>query len=184
VTSSPTGKEQIVLIGARGAGKSAAGMRAAQRLGLAFFDSDQQIVARAGKEIGAIFAEEGEATFRELERDIVLELFARPRSVISTGGGSVTVSAIYDALCAHSGVLWLAAPAPVLAKRISRGRQRRERPSLTGDDPVSEVPKVLAMREPLYRSCASQVIDASVALEEVVRGIEQFWQTLSHHDVR
>jgi shikimate kinase len=79
----------IILIGYRGSGKTTAGRRAAERLGWAFVDSDEEIVKRAGKSIRTIFGEDGEPAFRDLESAVVKELAPRPDHVISLGGGAV-----------------------------------------------------------------------------------------------
>src|SRR4249920_2152552 len=79
----------IVLTGFMGTGKSEVGRRLAKRLGRAFVDTDQLVEARAGKTIAAIFAEDGEAAFRVLERDAVDTAAARGEAVIAVGGGAV-----------------------------------------------------------------------------------------------
>ena len=77
----------IVLVGYRGSGKSAIGKLLAARLGLAFADTDEWVVQRAGKSIQDIFADVGEAGFRDLESAVVGELAVPGDSVIATGGG-------------------------------------------------------------------------------------------------
>src|ERR1700677_1678501 len=85
-----TGSRQIrniALIGFMGTGKSAVGRLIADQLHYGFVDTDELIESRTGKSISAIFAEDGEAAFREHERTVVRELTDRKRSVIATGGG-------------------------------------------------------------------------------------------------
>lgn len=82
-------KQNIVLIGMAGAGKTTLGRLLAQRTGRAFFDSDAAVVESAGIPIPEIFAREGEAGFRAREREAIRTLAARSGCVIATGGGAV-----------------------------------------------------------------------------------------------
>ena len=77
-----------VIIGPPGSGKSTVGPALAAALGLAFRDSDDDIVARAGKPITDIFAEEGEPAFRALEEEVVATALAEHDGVLSLGGGA------------------------------------------------------------------------------------------------
>jgi shikimate kinase len=83
------GARAIVLMGFMGTGKSEVGRRLAQRLGRAFVDTDQLVEERAGKRVAAIFADDGEAAFRTLERTAVADAAARGGAVIAVGGGAV-----------------------------------------------------------------------------------------------
>ena len=83
-------KENIVLIGMPSAGKSTVGKRLAKELGRPFIDTDEEIVKIAGKEISQIFAEIGEAGFRELESQAVRSVANENMgAVIATGGGAI-----------------------------------------------------------------------------------------------
>ena len=82
-------RENLVLIGMPGAGKTTVGRILAQKTGRVFVDSDEEITKRAGKSIPAIFAEDGEAAFRELEAAIIREAALRSGCVLATGGGTV-----------------------------------------------------------------------------------------------
>src|SRR5690349_16703567 len=81
---------QIVLLGARGSGKTTVGRAVANHFGCEFVDVDDVIVARAGKSIARIFADDGEPRFRDLEAGVVEDVMRWPDDrVISLGGGSV-----------------------------------------------------------------------------------------------
>ena len=82
-------RENLVLIGMPGAGKTTVARILAQKTGRVFVDSDEEITKRAGKSIPAIFAEDGEAAFRELEAAIIREAALRSGCVLATGGGTV-----------------------------------------------------------------------------------------------
>ena len=70
-----------------GSGKTAVGRRLAKELGLEFFDSDAEIESSTGVDISFIFEKEGEASFRQRERDCITKLTQRENIVLATGGG-------------------------------------------------------------------------------------------------
>ncbi len=83
-------KENIVLTGMPGSGKTTVGRALAEKLGREFIDTDVKIVEKAGKPITDIFAECGEAGFRELETEIIREVTSSVTgAVIATGGGAI-----------------------------------------------------------------------------------------------
>ena len=81
-------KENIVLVGMAGSGKSAIGRSVAKMLGRPFFDTDDEIERAVGKKIPQIFAEDGEEFFRRLERDAVERICSLQGIVAATGGGA------------------------------------------------------------------------------------------------
>ena len=82
-------KENIVLIGMPGSGKSAVGRILAEKTGRSLADTDQLITEKAGKPIPDIFRENGEPAFRDLESEIIRALSKQGGQIISTGGGAV-----------------------------------------------------------------------------------------------
>lgn len=144
----------VVLIGMPGSGKSAVGRVLAKRLGKEFVDLDALAVRRAGRPIPEIFAQEGEAAFRALEREIVREAGARTGCVISTGGGVVTCPENRDPL-RQNGVL------------VFLTRALDQLP--TGGRPVSQstdLRRLWVQREPLYRSFADLTVDNGGTIED------------------
>ena len=84
-------KNNIILVGLMGAGKSTIGRQLARRLNLTFYDSDKVIEERTGVGIPTIFEIEGEAGFREREEQIIAELTAMPNILLATGGGKMCI---------------------------------------------------------------------------------------------
>ena len=146
----------IVLIGYRGAGKSAVGRRLAARLGRKLVSTDAEIVKRAHRAIPEIVAQEGWDYFRDLESEICRELANRDQLVIDTGGGAILRTQNVEVLKKNGTVFWLEASVGTITKRIGGDTQR---PSLTGTKSfVDEVQDVLRERTPKYQAAADHVI--------------------------
>jgi len=79
----------IVLVGFMGAGKTAVGRELALQTGLPFVDTDHLIEQRAGRSINDIFEKDGEAGFRDLERQVVADVLDGPEAVVALGGGAL-----------------------------------------------------------------------------------------------
>ena len=107
----------ICLIGYRGTGKSTVAQQLAPRLAWDWVDADVEVELRAGKSIAAIFADDGEAAFRDLETEVVEELFRRERIAIAVGGGAVLREPNRQAIARCGAVVWLRAAVDVLAER-------------------------------------------------------------------
>lgn len=151
----------VFLIGYRGVGKSTVGERLAARLGWRALDADVELERRAGRSIADIFAAEGEPHFRDLEAALLAELAATTDTVVSLGGGAVLREENRRALAAGR-VVWLTAPAEVLAERLAADpTTAARRPNLTAQGGLAEIRTLLAAREPLYRACAEFTLDAA-----------------------
>ena len=146
----------IVLIGYRGAGKSAVGRRLAARLGRTLLSTDAEIVRRAHRTIPEIVAQDGWEYFRDLESNICRELAARNQLVIDTGGGAILRMQNVEALKNNGILFWLTASVETIVKRIGGDTQR---PSLTGAKSfVDEIQDLLRERTPKYQAAADHVI--------------------------
>lgn len=147
----------LVLVGMMGAGKSSVGKRLAQALDLPFKDADEEIEKAAGRTISEIFAEHGEAEFREGERRVIARLLDDPPHVLATGGGAFVNDTIRALVKAKALSIWLRADPEVLARRVGR---KDNRPLLRGKDPRKVLTELLAEREPAY-SQADLIIDSN-----------------------
>ena len=99
--------QNIILIGMPGCGKTTIGKLLAESTGKAFVDSDERIVALAGKSIPEIFADDGEAVFRDWETTALAQLAKQSGLVIATGGGCVTRECNYGLLHQNGRIFWL-----------------------------------------------------------------------------
>ena len=138
-----------------GSGKTAVGRQLADRLGLAFADSDAEIEARTGVDIAYIFEREGEAGFRVRERDMIDELTQREGIVLATGGGAILLPENRERLAARGTVVFLDATIEQQLERTHRGRHR---PLLATDDPRARLEELMSVRDPLYRSIATVTV--------------------------
>ena len=137
----------VALVGLMGAGKTKVGRRLAIRLGLPFFDSDQEIEAAAGETIEEIFANRGEQAFRDGERRVIARLLAGPVHVLATGGGAFMDPVTRAAISRRGVSLWLRADLDVLVQRVSR---RADRPLLKAGDPRAILAELIERRHPIY----------------------------------
>ena len=144
----------IVLTGFMGTGKTAVGREVARRLVLPFVDMDAVIEFRAGKLISRIFAEEGEAVFRQMEADLCGELAGQDGAVIATGGGALVNPANREALAASSVLICLQAGVDEILGRVGKAE---DRPLLSVPDPEGEVRELLAARRDAYAAIPWQV---------------------------
>ena len=160
----------IVLIGYRGTGKSAVGQRLADRLGLAFYDTDELVEERCGQTIRALVEEKGWESFRQREKEVIRELSGIDAAVIATGGGAV-LDPENVRLLKHKGrLIWLVADAQtVIGHMQADTNSEQRRPSLTGREPADETVAVIAARAPFYREAADLCVDTSgKSLAEIV----------------
>lgn len=109
---------RIVLVGFMGVGKTSVGQRLAQRLGWRFEDLDARIAARAGQSIPELFARQGEAAFRALERAAAAECLAFEDCVLATGGGAWAEPETRALLAQGARTVWLRADIDTLLARL------------------------------------------------------------------
>jgi shikimate kinase len=143
----------LYLIGMMGTGKTTVGQRLAKELGYRFFDTDVLIERVAQKSINELFAEDGEAFFRELESQVLGEVSACTRSVIATGGGAVLCPVNWGYL-RHGLIIWLDAPISLLVERLAEDNTR---PLLKMDDLSLKLETLLAERKSLYQEADLQI---------------------------
>lgn len=152
--------DSIALIGYRGTGKTTVAQRLAVRLGWDWVDADVEVELRAGKSIAAIFADDGEAAFRDLEASTVDELCRRTDVVIALGGGGVLREENRQSIKSCGAVVWLQASVDAIEQRIAADPDSSaRRPNLTKAGGRTEIERLLRERTPNYRACATLEVD-------------------------
>ena len=171
----PLRRRTIALVGLMGVGKSSVGRRLAHALELPFRDADTEVEAAAGRSIPEIFAQMGEAAFREGERRVIARLLDDPPHVLATGGGAFINEETRDLLKGRAISVWLKADLEVLARRITR---KDNRPLLVGKDPMAVLREQADARYPAYGQADITVEtgDAAhhVAVEQVIHALTLF----------
>jgi shikimate kinase len=146
---------RITLIGYRATGKTTLARLLAERLGWAWIDADVEIERRAGKPIARIFADDGEAAFRDIEAQVVADLCRQDRLVLAAGGGAPLRRESRRAMREGGKVVWLTAPPETILRRMSGdSTTAARRPNLTDRGPLEEIVELLARRTPIYREAA------------------------------
>lgn len=171
----PLRRRTIALVGLMGVGKSSVGRRLAHALGLPFRDADTEVETAAGRSIPAIFADMGEAAFREGERRVIARLLEGPPHVLATGGGAFVNAETRALIKAGAISIWLKADLEILARRIGR---KETRPLLVGKDPLEVLRTQAEARYPLYAEAdiAVETGDAAhqVTVNQVIQAIQQY----------
>ena len=147
----------VFLIGYRCTGKTTVAKILADKIGWSWCDADPILEERAGKTIRQIFAEEGEAGFRDRETQTLRELAKRERCIIATGGGVILRPENREILRTGE-VIWLDAEPAVLWKRMQEDATTAERRPNLSQGGLAEVEELLRVRTPLYRECAHTLV--------------------------
>ena len=152
------GQRNVYLIGPMGSGKTAVGRRLATLLGKQFFDSDAEIEKRTGVDVRYIFEKEGEARFREREREVIAALTALDDVVVATGGGVILDPTNRERLANTGTVIYLETNLDTLVRRTKAAKTR---PLLMNDDPRSVLERLMVVRRPLYEETADLRVETT-----------------------
>ncbi len=144
-------KQNIILTGFMGTGKTTVGRLLADALGFEFVDTDVAIEARNGRSIATIFAELGEAAFRQMERALAQELSQKEGLVISTGGRMMLDPENVAALQGNGRIICLTATPENILARVQHGEKLRERPLLNVPNPLQRIIDLLQERREQYQ---------------------------------
>ena len=166
-------RDNLVLLGFMGTGKSALGRRVAALAGCPFLDMDAELERRAGKAISRIFAEDGEPAFRELEAALAAEWGRREGAVIACGGGVILRAENLRALGANGKLVCLTARPEVILARTAHSKKR---PLLAGEDPEQKIRDLLAVRAPLYAQIPLQFDTSDEEPDALAARLLELWK--------
>ena len=171
----PLRRRTIALVGLMGVGKSSVGRRLANALALPFRDADAEVEAAAGRSIPDIFAEFGEAAFRDGERRVIARLLDQPPHVLATGGGAFMNPETRALIKTKAVSVWLKTDLDILARRVAR---KDTRPLLAGKDPMAVLEAQAAARYPAYAEADVTVETGDAAhhttVDQVIRSLSEF----------
>lgn len=171
----PLRHRTIALVGLMGVGKSSVGRRLANALDLPFRDADAEVEAAAGRSISDIFADLGEAAFREGERRVIARLLDQPPHVLATGGGAFMNEQTRALIKSKAISVWLKTDLDVLVRRVAR---KDTRPLLAGKDPMEVLKAQAEARYPAYGE-ADIIVETGdaahhVTVDQVIRALTAY----------
>ena len=156
---------KLIIIGPMASGKSVVGKKLSKRMGLNFFDTDEQIEQKAGVTISWIFDVEGEEKFRDRESEILHTLIKEDNCIISTGGGIVLREENRALLKEGTGIYLKTS----IQSQLERTMNDKERPLLQNIDNKEEALREIAkLRNPIYESCSEITIEETDSPNETV----------------
>lgn len=164
-------KDNIILIGFMGCGKSSVGIKLSYCLKRTIIDTDKWIEKKQRVTISEIFATKGEAAFRQMETDCLKELIETAnRQVISVGGGLPMKEENHQLLRQLGKVIYLKITPEAIYERLKGDTTR---PLLQVEDPMARIRELLSYRGPIYEKCADVIIEVSdKSFEEILEQIE------------
>ena len=161
--------KNIYLVGLMGSGKTTLGKILSKKLDKIFYDSDQVIEEKLGVDVPMIFEYEGEAGFREREKDILNKLVGIQNIVLATGGGIILSKSNRDLLAKNGIVIYLKSNQKDL---ILRMKNDKTRPLLKNGNIEEIIKKLCKEREPLYEEIADfEIMTKNKRVHEVVNEI-------------
>ena len=167
----------LYLIGFMGVGKSAVGRFVARLLNMRFIDSDHEIEERAGMTISSIFETRGEAAFRQMEREFILNGHPERGCVVSCGGGLPIGQGMRELLLSKGVVICLFASEATIIERTSRNDKR---PMLHAEDPAARVRALLNKRMPVYKKTGTGISTENRSMQEVASHVVRVYR----HEIR
>ena len=164
----------IVLIGPPGSGKSSVGKALSRKLSRPWIDTDTEVEFRAGKKISEIFLEDGEATFRAIESDVVDQVMGSEAGIVSLGGGSVLNEASQKRITTAKEVVFLDVSISNAAPRVGFNKDR----PLLAINPRQQWLQLMEKRRPIYESLATITVSTDnkkpdQVADEIIEAIEQ-----------
>lgn len=163
-------KHNIILIGFMGSGKTSVGHRLAQSMTYQFRDTDHMIERNYGNTISRIFAQQGEAYFRNMETDLLKTLVSTlDHTILSTGGGLPLRPENSKILSEIGYVVYLKASKETIFRRLKGDSTR---PLLQGENPEKNIESMLKLRDPIYEKAAHLMMNTdNRTITEIVQAV-------------
>ena len=153
-------KENIILIGMPGVGKTTVGRAIGKEMGRTWLDVDHELEKEIGN-VSTYITEQGEAAFREKEAEMIAKLGTQTGLVISTGGGCVTVPKNYAHLRQNGRIYQLTQP---VEKLSTSGR-------VLSSGGIGRLRELEETRTPMYESFAQCIVEHNRNAPETVAAI-------------
>ena len=167
-------KENLVILGMMGSGKSSIGLIMSKKLNIDFIDIDQEIEKKFGKKISKIFEIKGEGYFREIEESITLRMLKKNKTIISLGGGAFLNNKIKKEVLENHISFWLNWDIKTLINRIKNSQKRPIAIKLTNDD----LDKLINKRSKVYAKAKYHIKCDKLSKIEITEKIIEFNETV------
>ena len=169
-------RDNIILTGFSGTGKSSVGTAVAQALGWDFIDTDLEIEQRTGESIPNVFSQQGEKGFRKLEKTVLHQTLTGTRRVIAVGGGALIDPISKDLALRRGFVIALEATPETIYRRLRSQSQvgdHEERPLLLGPDPMQKIRMLKNNRQSSYADAhwliQTELLTEHQVISEIIR---------------
>ena len=173
--------QNIVLTGFMGTGKTAVGKAVAERLGRILIDMDEVIQRKTGKEISAIFADDGEAAFRTMEAELCLELSQEHSLIIATGGGALVPPRNRELMSRSGVVICLTASPDDIAQRL---QYATDRPLLATADRTQRITALMELRAAAYNAIPHHISTSGLSVEQAADAVIRLARRVDPHHTR
>ena len=157
-------RENIIITGFMGTGKSVVAKELARKLKMKFIDMDRIIEEGQGMSIADIFSRYGENYFRQQENKLVKELSQKENMIIATGGGTLLSSDNARILGQRGQIICLYADSRTIYNRVKR---RTNRPLLKGENVLSDIDRLLEERKKIYDNIKWKIDTTNLNIQEV-----------------
>lgn len=166
----------IILTGFMGTGKTSAGRRLADLLGIPFRDVDRLIEKREGRSINEIFQAHGEEYFRTIEMEVLRSVLLGEKAVVATGGGAVISAKNREMMHKAGVVVNLTAPSAEIEKRLLSATDR----PLLHQDKSEKIRKMLQDREEFYADADVRIDTTGKNIEDVASEVVAYLKGMNH----
>lgn len=163
-------KDNIILIGFMGCGKTSVGIKLSYQMKRTMIDTDKWIEQKQKMTVSEIFDAYGEGAFRQMETECLKELIrTADKQIISVGGGLPMREENHSLLKELGKVVYLKVTPETVYERL---KDDTTRPLLQVEDPMERIRSLMAQRAPIYEKCADRIVEVSdKTFEEVLKQV-------------